>query len=85
MAGTTQYQRLRGAPNGSSIPASLSSGSEGRNGGGIGPPNMSRAEKFEDEKRRIIESCFSKTDTDGSSTLPPSYISMIISSQYSTF
>ncbi|KAL9115207.1 MAG: hypothetical protein Q9227_001001 [Pyrenula ochraceoflavens] len=27
---------------------------------------MNRAEKFEDEKRRIIESCFSKKDPDGS-------------------
>ena len=25
---------------------------------------MSRAERFEDEKRRIIESCFSKKDQD---------------------
>lgn len=24
-----------------------------------------RAERFEDEKRRIIESCFNKKDTDG--------------------
>ncbi|KAI1118414.1 exocyst complex component Sec3-domain-containing protein [Nemania sp. NC0429] len=28
--------------------------------------DMSRAEKFEDEKRRIVESCFNKKDTDGS-------------------
>lgn len=42
--------------------------------GGLFPPGasavpkatMSRAEKFEDEKRRIIESCFSKRDADGS-------------------
>ncbi len=27
---------------------------------------MSRAEKFEDEKRRIIDSCFGKKDEDGS-------------------
>jgi exocyst complex component 1 len=27
---------------------------------------MTRAQRFEDEKRRIIESCFSKKDTDGS-------------------
>lgn len=27
---------------------------------------MSRAERFEDEKERIIESCFSKRDADGS-------------------
>lgn len=39
-------------------------------------PGMSRAERFEDEKRRIIESCFSKRDDDGSGApdtgpLPP--------------
>ena len=28
---------------------------------------MSRAERFEDEKRRIIDSCFNKKDEDGSS------------------
>ena len=27
--------------------------------------NMTRAERFEDEKRRIIESCFSKVDING--------------------
>lgn len=32
-------------------------------------PGMSRAERFEDEKRRIIESCFSKRDDDGSGAL----------------
>lgn len=26
---------------------------------------MSRAEKFEDEKRRIMQSCFSRKDSDG--------------------
>lgn len=31
------------------------------------PTTMSRAEKFEDEKRRLIRSCFSKRDPDGSS------------------
>ena len=35
---------------------------------------MSRAEKFEDEKRRIIESCFGKKETDGSSTLRPAWV-----------
>ncbi|KUI73125.1 Exocyst complex component 1 [Cytospora mali] len=29
-------------------------------------PGLSRAERFEDEKRRIIDSCFSKRDDDGS-------------------
>lgn len=28
-----------------------------------------RAERFEDEKRRIVDSCFSKKDTDGSRKL----------------
>lgn len=28
----------------------------------------SRAERFEDEKRRIVESCFSKKEPDGSCT-----------------
>ncbi|KAK2756221.1 hypothetical protein FQN54_005629 [Arachnomyces sp. PD_36] len=36
----------------------------GKNQGSGG--SMSRAEKFEDEKRRIIQSCFSKKDPDGS-------------------
>ncbi|XHF98028.1 hypothetical protein AWENTII_001598 [Aspergillus wentii] len=42
-------------------------GADGRNGGLAGPGDgsMSRAEKFEDEKRRIMQSCFSKKDTDG--------------------
>jgi hypothetical protein len=31
---------------------------------------VSRAERFEDEKRRIIESCFSKRDEDGSCEQP---------------
>ena len=38
------------------------------NGAGSGAA-ASRAERFEDEKRRIIESCFSKKDQDGSSKL----------------
>jgi exocyst complex component 1 len=29
---------------------------------------MTRAERFEDEKKRIIDSCFNKKDDDGSST-----------------
>src|SRR5258708_3216666 len=36
---------------------------------------MSRAERFEEEKRRIIASCFSKKDVDGS--LLESYITHI--------
>ena len=29
-----------------------------------------RAERFEDEKKRIIESCFSKKEADGSCNVP---------------
>jgi hypothetical protein len=34
-------------------------------GGVNGTNGMSRAERFEDEKRRIIDSCFGRTDEDG--------------------
>jgi len=34
-------------------------------GGVNGNSQMSRAERFEDEKRRIIDSCFGKKDDDG--------------------
>jgi hypothetical protein len=37
----------------------------------------SRAERFEDEKRRIIDSCFGKRDEDGSSEQHPSAVSPI--------
>ena len=56
-----QYPRQRGTPNGTT-------GLDGRNVSGFLPGvdgGMSRAERFEDEKRRICESCFNKTDTDG--------------------
>jgi hypothetical protein len=37
------------------------------NGGGPGAAAAtSRAERFEDEKRRMVESCFNKKDVDGS-------------------
>ncbi|KAK5987736.1 Exocyst complex component 1-like protein [Cladobotryum mycophilum] len=42
----------------------------------------SRAERFEDEKRRIIESCFSKKDVDGS--LQETYITHIRITEFST-
>ncbi|APA08011.1 hypothetical protein SS1G_00350 [Sclerotinia sclerotiorum 1980 UF-70] len=48
-------------------------GSSGVNGSDRS--GMSRAERFEDEKRRIIESCFGKKDPDGS--LLESYITHI--------
>jgi hypothetical protein len=41
-------------------------GSQNAPGGVNGSNGMSRAEKFEDEKRRIIDSCFGKKDDDGS-------------------
>ncbi|PVH89930.1 hypothetical protein DL98DRAFT_476429 [Cadophora sp. DSE1049] len=52
----------------------------GQNGpGGVhdstGNGGMSRAERFEDEKRRIVDSCFGKKDEDGS--LMESYITHI--------
>lgn len=37
-----------------------------QNGGPGYGREMSRAEKFEEEKRRIVESCFNKKDVDGS-------------------
>ena len=75
---STAGQRPRGPPNGlgpggrpipehrngSNISAmSSASASDPRN-----PPGseMSRAEIFEDEKKRIIESCFNKKEADGS-------------------
>ncbi|CEL05920.1 hypothetical protein ASPCAL07032 [Aspergillus calidoustus] len=50
---------------------------DSRNGGsaGSGDTAASRAEKFEDEKRRIIQSCFAKKDSDGS--LVESYITHV--------
>lgn len=42
---------------------SAASGNDLRSHGG---PEMSRAEIFEDEKERIIESCFGKKEADGS-------------------
>lgn len=35
---------------------------------------MSRAERFEDEKRRIIESCFAKSDPNGQREFLPTSI-----------
>lgn len=81
-------QRLRGTPNGATGPGGRpiqdnrtgsntsvtnnASGNSDRNAPG---PQISRAEKFEDEKRRIIESCFVKKDADGASELQPITIS----------
>ena len=65
MSFNSQYPRQRGPPNG---PAGL----DVRSTSGFVPGidgGMSRAERFEDEKRRICESCFNKTDTDGQGKL----------------
>ncbi len=73
-------QRLRVPPNGASGGLNPRPAQDGRNG--VYPvmniagttaqsrtegSQLSRAEKFEDEKRRIVESCFGKTDLDGTS------------------
>ncbi|KAI1980411.1 GTP-Rho binding exocyst subunit [Ophidiomyces ophidiicola] len=60
--------RLHGLPAGLSPQKSRRPGGEIRNGGNLAPGTsaMSRAEKFEDEKQRIIQSCFSKKEPDGS-------------------
>ncbi|KAF4999742.1 hypothetical protein FDECE_11415, partial [Fusarium decemcellulare] len=53
------------------------------NGGGPGAAAAAgRAERFEDEKRRIIESCFNKKDVDGS--LLETYITHIRITEYSS-
>lgn len=65
-------QRPRGPPNGPPGGLSSRSAPENRNGGPhAAGPSMTRAEKFEDEKRRIVESCFGKKDADGSSMWLP--------------
>ncbi|KAI8628814.1 exocyst complex component Sec3-domain-containing protein [Xylariaceae sp. FL1651] len=51
-----------------------------QNGGAGYGRDMSRAEKFEEEKRRIVESCFSKKDTDGS--IMETYITHIRIAEY---
>ncbi|GAT27448.1 exocyst complex component Sec3 [Aspergillus luchuensis] len=61
--------RMRGPPPGEMPPQrDPRRAGDSRNGGNAGPgdASMSRAEKFEDEKRRIIHSCFGKKDSDGS-------------------
>ncbi|KAI4284463.1 MAG: hypothetical protein L6R35_004911, partial [Caloplaca aegaea] len=67
-------QRMRAPPNGNTnsqprqVHLQQNAGSAAVNGSHPPRPPMSRAERFEDEKKRIIDSCFSKTDTDGSVT-----------------
>ncbi|KAL9595361.1 MAG: hypothetical protein Q9219_006487 [cf. Caloplaca sp. 3 TL-2023] len=78
-------QRMRnvssGGPNGNvagplrQVPQQQDGGSGGSNGSFMSKAPMSRAERFEDEKKRIIESLFSKQEADGSVT--ESYITHI--------
>ncbi|KAI1437067.1 exocyst complex component Sec3-domain-containing protein [Xylaria sp. CBS 124048] len=53
-----------------------------RSGAGAGR-EMSRAELFEEEKRRIVESCFNKKDTDGS--ILETYITHIRITEYGAY
>ncbi|KAK8085054.1 exocyst complex component Sec3 [Apiospora hydei] len=55
-----------------------------QNGGGYmkGGREMTRAERFEEEKRRIVDSCFNKKDVDGS--LMETYITHIRITEYSS-
>ena len=46
---------------------------------------MTRAERFEDEKKRIIESCFSKKDDDGSCEQRPSFLPARLASLFLGF
>jgi len=63
-------QLVQDQRNGSSMnSASVYSSGTDRNNPGPLRTQMSRAEKFEDEKRRIIETCFGKKEDDGSSEL----------------
>ncbi len=52
------------------VPSDMRRGADPRigPGSGSGDTSMSRAEQFEDEKKRIIQSCYSKKDSDGTST-----------------
>ncbi len=56
--------RARGAANGLDSTTTLRS-----EHAALGLAAMSRAEKFEDEKRRIVDSCFTKREDDGSCTI----------------
>ncbi|KAL8729751.1 MAG: hypothetical protein Q9181_004896 [Wetmoreana brouardii] len=74
------YQRLRdpsdGNSNGPQRPArNQESEAAMATSGSSAPKELTRAEKFEDEKNRIIDSCFSRKDTDGQAT--ESYITHI--------
>ena len=57
-----------GAPNGYAGEPSQQSGADALDGEASNISNMTRAQRFEDEKRRIVNSCFTKRDDDGSCT-----------------
>ncbi|KAL2821347.1 exocyst complex component Sec3-domain-containing protein [Aspergillus cavernicola] len=69
--------RSRGPPGETPPQRDPRRGADSRNGGFAGPGDTtaSRAEKFEDEKQRIIQSSFAKKDSDGS--LVESYITHV--------
>ncbi|KAF7558480.1 hypothetical protein G7046_g5673 [Stylonectria norvegica] len=73
-----------GALPAAAVPAELLVPMDRANGAGAGPgAAANRAERFEDEKRRIIESCFGKKDVDGS--LLETYITHIRITEYSSY
>ncbi|MCJ1280844.1 hypothetical protein MMC26_000161 [Xylographa opegraphella] len=60
-----QYSRVsNGASNGLPLDSVRNPEAEGHSGGAV-VSNMTRAQRFEDEKKRIIESCFARRDEDG--------------------
>jgi hypothetical protein len=63
-------QHARTATNGSSSDQSRQISQGGDRNGDV-RSSMTRAEKFEDEKRRIVESCFAKRDADGACKQSP--------------
>ncbi|PGH19854.1 hypothetical protein AJ80_03771 [Polytolypa hystricis UAMH7299] len=69
--------RPRGSPANAAPPRERRPADDMRNGNApvAQSGSMSRAEKFEDEKRRVIQSCFGKRDSDGSAL--ESYITHI--------
>ncbi|MCJ1379699.1 hypothetical protein MMC17_002801 [Xylographa soralifera] len=59
-----QYSRASNGASNGLPPESAYPEAEGHSGGVV-VSNMTRAQRFEDEKKRIIESCFARRDEDG--------------------